>query len=153
MAREPFPTWYFALAVVRRGDKFLLVHEAKHGQRWFLPAGGIEPGEEFIAGVKREVYEEAGIPVNLQGIIQLEHTPYKDGTARFRIVFLAEPADNTPPKQQPDAESLEAAWFTLQEMVALPLRSPEVLVYCHYVARGGRVCPMNLLGQEGFIQV
>ena len=34
MPRNPIPTWFFALVVVRKGERFLLVHEAKHGQGW-----------------------------------------------------------------------------------------------------------------------
>ena len=45
MSRTPSATWFFALVVVRRGDRFLLVHERKHGQTWYLPAGRVEPGE------------------------------------------------------------------------------------------------------------
>ena len=47
MPRDPIPTWFFALVVVRQGDRFLLVHEAKHGQDWYLPAGRVEPGESL----------------------------------------------------------------------------------------------------------
>jgi phosphatase NudJ len=42
MSREPIPTWYFALVVVVSGDRFLRVHERKHGQLWYLPAGRVE---------------------------------------------------------------------------------------------------------------
>ena len=42
MPREAIPTWFFAIVVVRRGDRFLLVHERKHGQLWYLPAGRVE---------------------------------------------------------------------------------------------------------------
>jgi phosphatase NudJ len=49
MARDPIPTWFFALTVVRRGQHFLLVHETKHEQLWYSPAGRAEPGEHLIA--------------------------------------------------------------------------------------------------------
>ena len=32
MTSEPIPTWFLALVVVRKGDRFLVVHEKKHGQ-------------------------------------------------------------------------------------------------------------------------
>jgi len=41
MPREPIQTWYFALVVVRLQHRFLLVHERKHGQKWYLPAGRV----------------------------------------------------------------------------------------------------------------
>ena len=54
MSRLPIPTWFFVLVVVRRGEQFLLVHERKHGQLWYLPAGRVEPGETFVEAAVRE---------------------------------------------------------------------------------------------------
>lgn len=48
MAHSPIPTWYFALTVVRRENQFVLVHERKHGQLWYLPAGRVELGEKAL---------------------------------------------------------------------------------------------------------
>lgn len=74
MAREPIPTWCFAVVVVRRGDRFLLVHERKHGQLWYLPAGRVEPGESFATAACRETLEEAGVPIRVTGLIRVEHS-------------------------------------------------------------------------------
>ena len=49
LARDPIATWFFAVVVVRLDDRFLLVHERKHGQLWYLPAGRAEPGETLVA--------------------------------------------------------------------------------------------------------
>jgi len=65
MPRKPIPTWFFALVVVRQGDRFLLVHEAKHGQGWCVPAGRVEPGETLFDAALRETSEETGVPVVL----------------------------------------------------------------------------------------
>src|SRR5262245_60629830 len=97
MAREAIPTWFFALVVVRKGDRFLAVHEAKHGQRWYLPAGRAEPGETLAEAALRETLEETGVPIVLEGLLKLQHTPLRD-SARVRALFLARPADDTPPK-------------------------------------------------------
>jgi 8-oxo-dGTP pyrophosphatase MutT (NUDIX family) len=69
MAREPIPTWSFALVLVRLSRRFLLVHERKHGQLWYLPAGRVEPGETFAAAAHRETREEAGIDIVLEGVV------------------------------------------------------------------------------------
>jgi phosphatase NudJ len=148
MPREPIPTWFFAVVVVRRGDRFLLVHERSHGKQWYLPAGRVERGETFVAAACRETQEEAGIPVRIVGIIRVEHSPEPGGT-RLRVVFLAEPLDNTPPKNRPDEESLGAAWVSLPELSGYPLRSDEVRELFAYVAGGGAVYPLALLQAEG----
>lgn len=147
MAREPIPTWCFSLAVVRDGDRFLLVHEAKHGRLWYLPAGRVEPGESFARAAVRETMEEAGVPVRVTGVIRVEHSPGSGG-ARMRVVFLAEPTDSTPPKSVPDEETLGAAWVRLDELDDYPLRGDEVRELFAYVA-GGAVYPPDVLQPEG----
>ena len=98
MARTPIPTWCFSLVVVRLGHRFLLVHERKHGQHWYLPAGRVEPGETFTEAAIRETREEAGIDVIPEGIIRIEHGPTTQG-ARMRAIFVARPRDDSPPGQ------------------------------------------------------
>lgn len=149
MARSALPTWTFALVVVRLGPRFLLVHERKHGSTWYLPAGRVEPGETLMAAAVRETQEEAGIPVVLDGILRVEHTPRPDGEVRMRVIFHAHPADDTPPKSESDHESLGAGWFLPEQMRSLPLRGDEVLRVVQDVERGAPVYPLSLLRPEG----
>jgi len=148
MAREPIPTWCFALVVVRNGDRFLLVHEAKKGQPWYLPAGRVEPGESFRDAAVRETLEEAGVPVRVTGVIRVEHSPGPTG-ARMRVIFLAEPTADTPPKSEPDDESLGAAWVRVDELTNYRLRGAEVQELFEFVASGGPVYPASVLQPEG----
>ncbi len=145
--RHGIPTWYFALVVVRRGDEFLVVHETKHGQKWYLPAGRVESGETLIEAAHRETLEESGVPIVLDGIVRIEHTPIPAG-ARVRAIFVAHPADDTPPRTTPDRESLGARWVTLADLDRLELRGEEVRELFEHVARGGVVHPLALLSRE-----
>ena len=86
MSRAPIPTWYFALVVVRRGQRFLLTQEQKYGSTWSIPGGRVEPGESMVDAAVREVVEETGIPVRIDGILRIEHAP-NDSTARVRVLF------------------------------------------------------------------
>ena len=149
MPREPIPTWFFALVVIRQGDHFLLVHEAKHEQGWCVPAGRVEPGETLIMAAVRETLEETGVPIVLDGILRIEHLPRPEGTARVRIIFAGHPAADVPPKSIADEESLGAAWFSLDELDDLPLRGPEVREILRYVHDGGEVYPLSLIAGEG----
>ena len=58
-------TWFFAMVLVQRDDRFVLVRERKHGQRWYYPAGRVEFGETLAEAALRETLEEAGIRVEL----------------------------------------------------------------------------------------
>ena len=149
MARNPIPTWYFCLVVVRLKDRFLLVQECKHGQRWYLPAGRVEPGETFVEAAVRETLEESGIPIVVEGILRIEHTPYPDGTARVRFIFVAHPLDETPPKTTADEHSLGAAWFSLDELETLPLRGEHVHEMLEFVKNDAPIYPLKILTFEG----
>jgi 8-oxo-dGTP pyrophosphatase MutT (NUDIX family) len=146
MGREPIPTYYFALVVVRRGHRFLMTQERKYGSTWSIPGGRVEPGESLAAAAVREVFEETGVPIALDGVLRVEHTPGEQ--ARFRILFTGYPIDDTPPKESADDESLRAAYFTIAEIRELPLRGAEVGVLLESVLGGRAVYPLDLLGHE-----
>jgi phosphatase NudJ len=148
MAHEPIPTRFFVGVAVRCGHRWLLVHETSHGQRWCFPTGRVEPGETFLEAARRETLEETGIPIEFEGVVRIEHTPQPDGTARVRVILLAHPSDDTPPKQQPDGESLEAGWFSLEQMVKLPLRSAEVPVLFAYLSGAPVIAPLAILSED-----
>jgi ADP-ribose pyrophosphatase YjhB (NUDIX family) len=147
MARTPVPTWYFALVVVRQGHRFLLTQEKKYGSTWSIPGGRVEPGEHLIDAAIREVVEETGVPVNVEGILRVEHSPSSSG-ARVRIIFVGSPRDDTPPKTVSDDESLGAAWLTIDEIAKLPLRGSDLRGLLEAVARGRQVFPLDMLGRE-----
>jgi ADP-ribose pyrophosphatase YjhB (NUDIX family) len=147
MPRAPIPTWFYAVVVVRRGDRFLLVQEASHGNVWYLPAGRVEAGERLEDAAHREALEETGVPVVLEGILRVQHTAYPEAS-RVRVVFVARPADDRPPKTVPDADSLQARWVTLEELDRLPLRGPDVREFFAAVAGGATVAPLTLLEAE-----
>jgi len=145
MSRIAIPTYFFALVIVRKDDQYLMIQETKHNQLWYLPAGGVEPGESFIEAAQRETLEESGIPVDIEGIIRIEHSPNFYNASRIRVIFIAKPKDDTPPKSLPDEHSLQAIWVTLSEMEFLPLRCLEVLEWFHLVADGAPIYPLELI--------
>jgi len=150
MARAPLPTWYFALVVVRRGHRFLLTQERKYGSTWSIPGGRVEPGESLTDAAIREVFEETGVPIRLNGILRVEHSPGLGGAldTRVRVLFTGTPIDDTPPRTTADDESLGAAYLTLDEIRALPLRGAELGALLESVAEGRQVFPLDLLGPE-----
>jgi phosphatase NudJ len=147
MARPPIPTWFFALVVVRKGDRVLLIQEHHKGEPWYLPGGRVEPGENLVEAALRETLEESGLRVRLEGILKIEHTPQPSGV-RVRAIFVASPLDDTPPKSVPDAESLGARWFTMGELSRLRLRGPEVRTFFGALLDGAPVAPLSILGSE-----
>ena len=147
MSRSPIPTWYFALVVVRRGHRFLLTQEKKYGSCWSIPGGRVEPGESLVTAAVREVFEETGVPIRIDGIFRIEHAA-AESTVRMRVLFAGTPIDDTPPKTTPDEESLGAAWLTLDEIRERPLRGAELRALLESVESGRQIFPLELLGNR-----
>ncbi|HTJ45244.1 MAG TPA: NUDIX domain-containing protein [Kofleriaceae bacterium] len=147
MARPPIPTWYFALAVVRMGRRFLLTQEKKYGECWSIPGGRVEIGESLVDAAVREVLEETGVPIHLDGVLRVEHEASGNG-ARVRVIYVATPTDDRAPKTTPDEESLGAAWLTLEEIRGLKLRGADLRALLEMVANGCPIYPLELIGRE-----
>jgi 8-oxo-dGTP pyrophosphatase MutT (NUDIX family) len=132
MSRARIPSNFFVFVVVEHAGQVLLVREAKHGQRWYAPAGGLEPGESIREAAIRETQEEAGVLVEPLGLLRVEQQWYPaergEGlTSWWRYVLRARPVGPLAPKQRPDHHSLEARWVSPDKIHELPLRHPEVV--------------------------
>lgn len=147
MARPPTPTWFFTMVVVRRGSRFLLMQEAKYGRPWTIPGGRVEHGEQLVESAVREVLEETGIPVAIDGIWRIEHEPTPT-TSRCRFIFSGHTIDDTSPKVVPDQESLGAAWLTLDEIRALSIRGKDLIGLLEKIESGFSPIALDVLGPE-----
>ena len=152
--RVPFSTHGFSVVVVRNHDgRWLAVKETRN-RGWWLPAGLVDPGEDFSQAAHRECIEESLIRVRLKGILRVEHSVYGPTHARMRVVFYAEPVDAVQiPKSTPDKESEEARWVTLEDLKALAkrppgLRGPELYEWASYIEKGGSIAPIHFLCRE-----
>lgn len=154
MERVPFSTHGFSVVVCRHPEgRWLAVRETKN-RGWWLPAGLVDPGESFIQAAHRECLEEAGITIQLKGVLRVEHSVYGPSHARIRVIFYAEPVDITQrPKQIADKESEEARWVTLEDLKRLAkgqpgLRGPELYEWGSYLEQGGTPASMVFLARE-----
>lgn len=62
MSDQNFPPCFYrvsVMALIFKDNKVLLIKESDG--RWSLPGGGLEVGESFESGIKRELIEEIGI--------------------------------------------------------------------------------------------
>lgn len=134
--KTPIPTHAFVLVVARHEERFLVVQE--RDGTWYLPAGRVEPAENFVAAAVRETLEEASQLVGLHGIVGIDHS-WHDGRARLRVVFSAYRAVLLAAKQVPDNHTLQAAWLPREVIANLPLRDREVLRWIDEVRLG---CPL-----------
>ena len=130
--RDGILTHAFALVVVRRptDNKFLVVQEAANSGFW-LPGGRVEVGETLIEAAMRETKEEAGIEVDIKGVLKVEHSTYafddrKKAYNRMRVIFYAEPMDEKElPKSVPNYDSAGATFISISELDEITLRAEE----------------------------
>jgi 8-oxo-dGTP pyrophosphatase MutT (NUDIX family) len=149
----------FALVVChnKKYNHFLLVQEFANSGFW-LPGGRIDNGENPIEAAIRETKEEAGIDIQIKGLIRIEYHPKKDTRhekeyVRMRFILYAEPIDPEQiPKSIPDYESVGATWCQVEQIESLPLRGPEPIKYFQYVASGQPIYPMSMLNTSNHTQ-
>ena len=80
----------------------LVLMTAVRGGRWTLPGGGVEPGETAAEAAVREVWEECGAHVVIEGTGFSVTSPHNGVTSH---IFLARFV-----RQEPSPEGREHAW-------------------------------------------
>jgi ADP-ribose pyrophosphatase YjhB (NUDIX family) len=78
------------VALEHEGRLLLARHEREDEAFWCLPGGGVEPGEPIVAAALREMDEEAGVAVELDGLIWVADGPgERDDDGILEVVFRA----------------------------------------------------------------
>lgn len=111
-------------AVIRRDDRFLLCRQVDSSE-WGLVGGGVEPGEDPKDAVLREVREELGIRVGIDGLVGayggeelLVRYANHDVVSYVTTAFLCSIPDGSH-LVFADGELAETGWFALDEIAAL----------------------------------
>lgn len=118
-------------AVIEQNRRFLLVEEhTNHGVRFNQPAGHLEEGENLIAAIKREVYEETAWRFEPEHIVAIQLWRRNPESASFlRICFSGQCQDHDH-DQMLDEGIIATHWLTRDEIAheRHRLRSPLVLI-------------------------
>ena len=76
-------------AILRRGDRILLVRQEKGGQTyWLLPGGGVNYGESLTEALHRELVEECGLDedIAVEGPVAVVESISPDPAVRAKHV-------------------------------------------------------------------
>eukprot|EP00494_Astrolonche_serrata_P021706 UN21955 len=76
-------------------------------EKWFLPAGHVDPGETFGMCGRRETIEESGVEVELTGVSHIQHNCNNEYIP-LHVVILDELREEI--KTFKDSESNRAFW-------------------------------------------
>jgi 8-oxo-dGTP pyrophosphatase MutT (NUDIX family) len=109
-------------AIVRDHHLLLIRHQHHAGGRtyWLVPGGGIEPGEGEEDCVRREMQEETGLNVQVQGLL-IDEAGLPGGIYRWMKTYLCSVlSGEAVPGYEPEEEAaaqyaiVEARWFDLR---------------------------------------
>jgi 8-oxo-dGTP diphosphatase len=117
-------------AIVRRGDKLLVMQRDKFGSRYYtLVGGGIKVDEEPPEALAREIMEETSMKLTKSTPAFKEHAGDPYGA---QYVFVCE-VEGDEPKLAPDSEEAQInelgqnihtpIWVSIDEFKELPFRS------------------------------
>ena len=117
-----------AYAVIVESGQVLLPHWVEGGRSgWTLPGGGIDPGEDPADAAVREVLEETGYHVELDGLLGIDSIvvpaalrldPDEGPLHGLRIVYRAHVVGGEL-RDEVDGSTDAAAWFDLADLPAL----------------------------------
>jgi 8-oxo-dGTP diphosphatase len=79
-----------ASAIIFRASSVLIVERGKGALpgTWSLPGGHIEPGEKARDAATREVHEETGLTVTLEGLVDVHDGIFRDGEGVLRAHYV-----------------------------------------------------------------
>ncbi len=126
------------IMLVERGDNCLLGRQPRFPKEVFSAlAGFMEPGESIEEAVRREIMEEAGLPVDRVRYIASQHWPFPS-SLMIGCIGETEASDITIDTQELE----EARWFSRAEIAAMVeaavtqegLRMPPPLSLAHQLA-------------------
>ncbi len=110
-------------AVVHRGGRVLLVRRRNppNEGKWALPGGLVELGETTRDAATREVLEETGLRVRLEGLLDVQTDIHRDSGSRLEyhyvlVDYLATPLSG---RVRLNSESSGSGWFTRAQVRVL----------------------------------
>ncbi|NEA59493.1 NUDIX domain-containing protein [Streptomyces sp. SID13666] len=120
--------------VCDESGRLLLIHKTDN-DLWALPGGGHDIGESVTDTVTREVMEETGVSVEVDGIVGVYTNPqhviaYDDGEVRqqFSICFRAHPTGGS---LRTSSESKEVRWIAPADLDSLTIHPSMLLRIRH----------------------
>lgn len=112
-------------ALILKEGRMLLIKRSKEPSKgmWSIPGGRLELGETVSGAVKREVFEECGVQIEIVRILEVMDNILRDDDGRIRYHFvlidLLANYISGEPKAQSDAE--ECRWVTPAELTKLDM--------------------------------
>ena len=110
-----------ATAVILNDDNEILLlqrNKAPEAGNWSVPGGAVEFGETMEDALKRELYEELGIEIEIiKPLTFTDHIPSPKSTHWVVATFLAKIISGEVTNKEPEKHQ-QLAWFSLTDIPA-----------------------------------
>jgi ADP-ribose pyrophosphatase YjhB (NUDIX family) len=127
-------------AVVHRGGAVLLVRRRypPNQGKWSLPGGLVELGERVQDAAAREVFEETGLKVRIEGLLDVGTDLHTDDESRLEyhfvlVDYVARPVGG---RLRLNSESTDHGWFRESDVKRLDMSPGTRQVLGIYFSRG-----------------
>ncbi|CAG9621037.1 NUDIX domain-containing protein [Sutcliffiella rhizosphaerae] len=124
--------WLAVAGIVISEDGRWLVVKKRYGGlkgKWSFPAGFVEKNETVDEAVKREIMEETGIEVKVEGLIGVRSGVIMEKISDNMLLFLCTPHHTNVVFQE--SELYDAAFITLDDLQ----NSPDSSLLIHYCTK------------------
>jgi 8-oxo-dGTP pyrophosphatase MutT (NUDIX family) len=109
----------------------------------------VDPFETFEEAAIRETIEEAGLEIEIKGIINIDIEYEKEGEVmKQRVNFYGEPKNKEDKiKTEPDWESQGSEWISYDEIMKKERkwRNEKQLYFIEYIEKKKEIFPLNIL--------
>lgn len=110
--------------IINDAGEMLLVRETRHNTAyWDVPGGRVEPGEDFMTTLSRELREEIavdfrGTPTHFATVLSNKQVPTKNGAVSLvLVVYSVRLAAGSKP--EPNENGIELQWLSCAKAATL----------------------------------
>ncbi|MGH9856380.1 MAG: NUDIX domain-containing protein [Acidobacteriota bacterium] len=111
-----------AYGIVEHGGELLLVNTKSTG-KWFFPGGAIESGELSKDALKREIYEETGIEIEIGELFKVHESffyydPWEKGFQNISLIYICQPKtfETSDAHNEERDEAEKAQWINMGDL-------------------------------------
>lgn len=127
--------------VINENDEVLMIKTQKAG--WTFPGGQVEVGENVIHAVKREVFEETGVDIEVGEVFCISSNTgkypgyhgIKEIPTKIMLDFLCKARSGTPKPSEENSESVYVSKARALELIQAPAIAQRYKAYLEYTGR------------------
>ena len=132
--------------LIEKDGKFLLVKENQKicKGKWNIPAGGVDDNENVIEAAKREIFEETGCRVKINGILEIINQIMENVDV---LIFIFD-AELIKENIQSDGEEIaDVNWFSYDEILNMKndLRADGYFISAINNKKETKIIPIELI--------